>query len=424
MNPHLSAADWLALFVVVILVALSALMSLAETSLTRTSKVKALALLEQQRRGAKRLLDLVEQPSSYLSTVLLVTLVSQLVAATLVGILADRLFGPFGVVVATVVEIVVIFVFGEAVPKNVAVVKPESTALISAPVVKALIGFWPVKALARGISVISTALTPGKSQLAAVVSEEELLAMADAAEEGEVIETEERALIHSVISFGDTIVREVMVPRPDIVAVSSTSTVTEAIELVINVGRSRLPVFEDSIDNIVGIVLAKDLLALEHKDMSDEPVGRHMRPAHFVPESKSVASLLREMKAGKFHMVVVVDEYGSTSGLVSLEDLIEELIGDIEDEFDVTKSPVVEISPGMYEVTGTFSVDDLAELLDTDFPDGEWDSVGGMVVGLLGHLPTVGEHVEAGGFKFKVKQVARHRVATLEVSKTGDAEDG
>jgi CBS domain containing-hemolysin-like protein len=424
MNPHLSAADWLALFVVVILVALSALMSLAETSLTRTSKVKALALLEQQRRGAKRLLDLVEQPSSYLSTVLLVTLVSQLVAATLVGILADRLFGPFGVVVATVVEIVVIFVFGEAVPKNVAIVKPESTALISAPVVKALIGFWPVKALARGISVISTALTPGKSQLAAVVSEEELLAMADAAEEGEVIETEERALIHSVISFGDTIVREVMVPRPDIVAVSSTSTVTEAIELVINVGRSRLPVFEDSIDNIVGIVLAKDLLALEHKDMSDEPVGRHMRPAHFVPESKSVASLLREMKAGKFHMVVVVDEYGSTSGLVSLEDLIEELIGDIEDEFDVTKSPVVEISPGMYEVTGTFSVDDLAELLDTDFPDGEWDSVGGMVVGLLGHLPTVGEHVEAGGFKFKVKQVARHRVATLEVSKTGDAEDG
>jgi len=247
------------------------------------------------------------------------------------------------------------------------------------------------------------------------VSEEELLAMADAAEQGEVIETEERALIHSVINFGDTIVREVMVPRPDVVAVAASATVGEAIALIVEHGRSRMPVYEGSLDEIVGIVLAKDLLALVHGDHEHEPVRRHMRPAHFVPETKPVAELLGEMKAGKFHIAIVVDEYGSAAGLVTLEDLIEELVGDIVDEFDTEEAPLVTRDDGSIEVKGTFSIDDLAETLDADLPEGGWDTVGGLIVGLLGHLPRPGEAVEVAGYRFQVQRVVGHRVALVTV---------
>ncbi|MHB8189755.1 MAG: hemolysin family protein [Ferrimicrobium sp.] len=410
-----SPQDWFDLGVVLLLVGFSAFMALAETALTRVSRVKAHALVEQRRRGALRLAALVEQPSKYLNSVLLLTLLSQLVAATLVGVVADHLFGGVGVLVATIVEVLVIFVLGEAIPKNLAVVRPESSALFVAPIVSSLVRFWPVKMLATGVSGISRALTPGLSQLAGSVSEEELLAMADAAEEGDVIETEERALIHSVISFGDTVTREVMVPRPDIFAVEASTSVHRAIDLVVEVGRSRLPVFDGNIDNVVGIVMARDLLAIERQEAGGEAVGRHMRSAHFVPETKPVAELLREMKVGKFHIAVVVDEYGSTAGLVTLEDLIEELVGDIEDEYDTGVSPVTPLSDGSFEVRGTYSIDDLSELLGVSLPEGGWDTVGGFMLGLLGHLPVAGEMVEVAGFRFEVRHTVRHRVAIVLV---------
>jgi len=412
----MNTEDTWALVVVVLLVLLSAVMSLAETSLTRTSKIRAFGLVEQGRRGAKVLAAMVEDPGSYLSTVLFVTLVAQLVAATLVGIIADHLFGPLGVVAATIVEVLVIFVLGEAVPKNIAVVRPDESALFAAPMVAILVKFWPIKVIASAVSRLSRLLTPGRGAITSFVSEQELLAMADAAEEGDVIEDEERALIHSVINFGDTITREVMIPRPDIVAVEATATVDEAIAVIVRAGRSRLPVYDGSIDNVVGILLAKDLLVPERKDSTHEPVGRHMRPAHFVPESKPVADLLREMKVEKFHISVVVDEYGSTAGLVTLEDLIEELIGDISDEFDTEEDAVVTDSDGGLQVKGTYSIDDLEELLHVDLPEGGWDTVGGFISGQLGHLPSAGEEVEVAGFSFRVLHVTGHRVAKVAIN--------
>lgn len=412
----MSTADWWSLVAVVVLVAISAVLSAAETSLTRISRIKAQALREQGRRGARALCALVEQPSTYLSTVLLLTLVAQLIAATLVGVVADHAFGPLGVAVATAVEILVIFVVGEAIPKNVAAVHPEGTALRLAPIVALLVRVWPIRVLASGVARLSAVLTPFRAQRS-LVSEEELLAMADAAEEGDVIENDERQLIHSVISFGDTIAREVMVPRPDIVAVPSSTTVAAAIEVVIEVGRSRLPVFEGSIDNILGMVLAKDLLALEYKGQREELVGRHMRPIHFVPETKPVAELLREMRDGKFHLAVVVDEYGSTAGIVTLEDLIEELVGEIHDEYDAAGEGIVTLGEGRWEVRGSVSIDDLSERIGEELPEGEWDSVGGLIMGLLGHLPRVGEEVRVDGVRLAVRQVVRHRVASVLVER-------
>ncbi len=405
----MSVADWWALAAVVVLVGFSAVLSAAETSITRISRVKAQALVEQGRRGARTLRTLVERPSTYLSTVLLVTLVCQLIAATLVGVVADHAFGALGVVVATIVEILVIFVLGEAIPKNVAAVHPEGAALRLAPVVGALIRVWPIRVLAVAVAQLSTWLTPWRAPSASV-SEEELLAMADAAEEGDVIETDERALIHSVISFGDTIAREVMVPRPDVVAVSSQTSVAAAIAVVID---------EGSIDNVVGIILAKDLLALEYQGRRGDPVGAHMRPIHFVPETKPVADLLREMRDGKFHLAVVVDEYGSTAGIVTFEDLIEELVGEINDEYDAGGEGVTALGDGRWEVRGSVSIDDLSERIGEELPEGAWDSVGGLIMGLLGHLPRVGEEVHVDGVRLQVRQVARHRVASVLVERVG-----
>jgi len=406
---HLS--DWLELGAVLALVAFSAFLSMAETSLTRISRPKAQALVEQRRPRALRLSQLVSHPSRYLNTVLFLTLVSQLVAATLVGLMADHLLGALGVVVAVIVEILVIFVIGEAIPKNLAVVRTEGSALFVAPVVSVLVRFWPIRMIASGVSRVSLWLTPGGAQLVSTVSEEELLAMADAA----VIETEERALIHSVINFGDTVVREVMIPRPDVVALERGTGVDDAIDLVLQVGKSRLPVYEGDLDNVVGVVLTRDLLAATRIERGRSEVGRLMRTAHFVPETKLVADLLREMKAGKFHIAVVVDEYGSTAGLVTMEDLIEELVGDIEDEYDVDVEPIVPLPDGGLQVRGNYSVDALGEYLEVELPEGDWDTVAGLVIGILGHLPAVGESLDIEGFRFLVSHTVRHRVDAVVV---------
>jgi putative hemolysin len=333
-SATLRGTDWILLAVAVVLIAASAGLALSETSLTRTSRVTARALEDEHRRGAKHLMRLVEHPERFLNPVLLLTLVCQLVAATLVGILADRWFGAWGVVAAAVFEVVVIFVLAEALPKNWAVQHPERAALSAAPVVDAVVNFPPVRVLSGALIGLAN-LLEGPRKRRASVSESELLAMADVAAQDEVIETEERALIHSIIEFGDTIVREVMRPRPDMVTVEGDKSVSDALGAAMAAGYSRLPVHEGNVDDIVGIVYAKDLIRAEREGHGREAVRRFIRPAHFVPETKRVSRLMREMQETKYHQAIVVDEYGGTAGLVTLEDLIEELVGEIVDEYDV-----------------------------------------------------------------------------------------
>ena len=209
----------------------------------------------------------------------------------------------------------------------------------------ALTGFPPVRLLAGGLIRLSNVLIPGDGLRAGpFVSEEELLTMADVAVVEDVIEREERALIHSIIEFGDTVVREVRVPRPDMVAVEADESVSDVLERAIAAGYSRIPVYGEDIDDIVGIVFTKDLIRAVREDHADDEVGTLVRPAHFVPETKRVAELMREMQSEKFHMAIVVDEYGGTAGLVTLEDLIEELVGEIVDEYDV-EEPLIEWLP-------------------------------------------------------------------------------
>jgi CBS domain containing-hemolysin-like protein len=410
------ATDWVLLAVVVVLIVLSAVFSMSETSLTRTNRVKAMSLEDDGRRGSRQLVRLVEHPERFLNPVLLLVLICQLVAATLVGILADHLFGALGVAIAAVFEVVVIFVLAEALPKNWAVLNPDRSALTVAPLIDAIVRFPPVRLVSSGLIGLANLLLRPRHRLSKV-SESELLAMADVALEDEVIETEERALIHSIIDFGDTIVREVMRPRTEMVAVEADRTVSEALESAMGAGYSRLPAHSGNIDDILGIAYAKDLIRAEREGHGGEPLRQFLRPAHFVPETKRVSRLMREMQERKYHQAIVVDEYGGTAGLVTLEDLIEELVGEIVDEYDVEEPPVESLGEGEVSVSGRLAVDELNDVLDVELPEGDWDTVGGLLFNVLGRVPMQGEAVDVDGVRLVAERVQGNRIGRIRASR-------
>ena len=418
------AVDAILIVVIALLLAASGVLAMAETSLVRTNRVKAKSLVDQKRRGARQLARLVENPANFLNPVLLLVLICQLVSASLVGIVASHLFGALGVFLAIVFEVVVIFVFFEAVPKNWAVQNSERAALLSAPIVSSLIRFPPIRWLSSlliGLAnrIIRAGDDDGEGIPRSYITDSELKAMADVAHEEKVIEHEERTFIHSIIDFGDTVVREVMVPRPDMVTVESDVTVAQALEKALAAGYSRIPVEGDgNIDDIVGIAYAKDLVRAERVGKANQLVSDSMRPAKFVPEAKEVSNLLREMQEEKFHMAIVVDEYGGTAGLITLEDLLEELVGEIVDEFDVEEPTVERFDDGSVLVSARYSVDDADDLLGAELPQGPWDTVGGLMLDLVGRVPDPGDSVEVDGFRFTALDVRGRRIGRVRIEPT------
>ena len=419
------SSDIALLIVIVVLLAASGMLALAETSLVRMSRIKAKAMADERRRGARQLARLIEQPEKFLNPILLLVLICQLVSATLVGVVAEHILGGIGVLAGAVFEVVVIFVFFEAVPKNWAVHNPERAALLSAPIVSTVVRFPPihfVSSLLIGLAnlIIGQSNDSEDGIRPSYITDSELKAMADVAHEENVIEHEERTLIHSVIDFGDTVAREVMVPRTDMVTVEADVSVASALEAALAAGYSRIPVHEEGIDDVTGIAYTKDLVRAERSGKAEQPVRLSARAPKFIPESKEVASLLREMQEEKFHMAIVVDEYGGTAGLVTLEDLLEELVGEIVDEFDVQEEPSVERSPdGSVVVSARYAVDDADELLDAELPQGAWDTVGGLMLDLVGRVPDEGDSVEVDGFRLTALQVRGRRIGRVRIDSTG-----
>ncbi|MCX7619406.1 MAG: hemolysin family protein, partial [Acidimicrobiales bacterium] len=413
----LTGTDWAMLVAIVVLLIASVFLALAETALTRVSRAKAAALVEEGRRGARELQTLVEHPETFLNPVLLVVLICQLVQATLVGVLSDRVFGALGIAVATFVNVVVMFVLTESAPKTWAILHPETAALVAARPVAWLVRLAPLRWLSRGLIGLTNVILPGKGlKDGPFVSEEELLALADVAVEEEVIEEGERDLIEQIIEFGDTVVREVMVPRPDMVTVPAHFRVADVMEVAILNGYSRLPAFGEDVDDIVGIVYAKDLMRAERDGQSDLEVSALLRPAHFVPETKRIAELLREMQAEQYHMAIVVDEYGGTAGLVTLEDLIEELVGEIVDEFDREEPAIEPLADGSVRVNARMAIDEVNDLVHGALPEGDWDTVGGLMLHLLGHIPAEGESVECDGMVMVADRVQGRRIARVRIT--------
>jgi putative hemolysin len=421
---RLGASDAGLISAVIILLIFSALLALAETGLVRTSRARAQSLFEQHRRGGRSLVRLVEDPQHFLAPILLLVNICQLVAATLVGVEAERLFGAFGVAGATVVEVVLFFVCAEAIPKQWAVRHSDRAALLAAPPVTAVAAFPPIRLISRLLIGLANQLTPGgDDDDEPDITEGELLALADVALAEDVIEHSERALISSIIEFGDTIVREVMSPRTDVIAVDGEATIEAALERAMSSGLSRLPVYADSVDDIIGIAYARDLMRAIRDERAQESVREVSRPATFVPETKRVAPLLREMQASQFHLAIVIDEYGGTAGLVTLEDLIEELVGEIADEFETAEPPIVPESADTYRVSAKMPVDEVNELLNLDLPTGDdFDTVGGLLLHLLGHVPRVGEEATAAGHRLVAMRVQGRRIATIRIVRAEPSE--
>jgi CBS domain containing-hemolysin-like protein len=411
-----SDGDWLEFVLIVVLIGFVAVLGASEVAITRVNRVRAYRFVEEGRRGAGSLLRIAENPAPYLNVVLLLTLLSTIGGTTMATTLAVRSLGGPGEWVATIAMTVLLFVFADVTPKTFAIMQTDRVALRLAPLIvtlRRLVG--PVAtALVRFANVVM----PGKGlPQGPFITEAEIRQLAEVASEEEQIEEGEVQLIHSIFEFGDTIVREVMVPRPDIVAIEADRPLRDVQALVLQHGYSRLPVYDDDLDNVVGFIYAKDVLKALHQGKQDMPLREVCRPAHFVPESKKAADLLREMQREKFHVALVTDEYGSVVGLVTLEDLLEELVGEIEDEFDRAEPDIAQVADNVYRVDGKVAIDEVNDLFDVELPDEEWDTVGGLMLGLLGSIPKEGEEVSFQGLVFKAERVDGRRISKVLITR-------
>lgn len=410
----MNTGDWLAVAAIAVLLCISIVIAVAETSFLRMNRIRALAWEEEGRKGAARLAKMLERPEQTVNVVKLVALAAQIVSAQLVGVLATRFLGGWGLGLGIALNIVGFFVLAEAVPSTYAVQQTDRAATQVSGLLWVLTHFAPLRLLARGLIGLANVIVKGEGLARGpFVTEAEIRAMADVAAGEAEIEKEERELIHSIFEFGDTVVREVMRPRTDMIAVEADATVDEAIGIAISAGFSRLPAYDDTTDNIVGLVYLRDLAARGAAGAGSEPVRHSLRRAVFVPESKRVADLLREMQTQKFHMAIVIDEYGGTAGIVTLEDLLEEIVGEITDEYDVEEPHVERLPDGTFRVPGRTPIDEVNEELGVALPDVEWDTVAGLVFNTLGHVPIEGETVRCAGLEFAAEHVEGHRIVSV-----------
>jgi len=409
--------DTFMLVAIVLLLFVLIFFAVAETALNRISRVKAQAIADSSgKASARALYRLVSHPERFINPILVTITFCQTGQAFLTSLLADRVFGGTGVIVGFFLNVIFFFVLAEAMPKTWAVLSAERAALATARVTEWIVSFPPLRAISRGLIGVTNILLPGKGlKEGPFVSELELLGIVEAAAEDEVIEHEERQLIESIIEFGDTVAREVMVPQPDMVVVNDTSTVSEALDLAIAHGFSRLPVSGTNDDDVVGLAYTKDLIRAERDGRGGLAVLELARPLRFIPENKPVSRLMREMQAGKFHLAIVVDEYGGIAGLITLEDCLEELVGEIVDEYDTEVATVERLPNGDYLVDGGTSIDDLNDLLHVHLPNEDWDTVAGFVFGTLEHVPEPGEAVEFDGWRFVTDEVEGRRIRRIRI---------
>lgn len=414
-----TGADWGMIGAILLLLMLLIFFSLAEMGLSRMTKPKTAAMAEGGVKQAKALQQLVGEPQKWVNPLLLSVNICQTVQATLTGVVAGR-FRSFWCGSGSSAQRDRVFVLAEAVPKTYALQYPEKAALSTALGTKLLVSFPPLRLVSGWLISLTNVIVRGKGlKQGPFVSEQELLGIVDAAYQDDIIEEEERDLIESIIEFGDTVAREVMVPLPDMITVSGSFTLTQAIDVAIEHGVSRLPVLADD-DDVLGIAFIKDLMKQERAGLGSVLVTDHMRAAVVIPENKPVNRLMREMQAKKFHLAVVADEYGSIAGLITLEDCLEELVGEIVDEYDTHHDAIVHLEDGQYLIDGSTSVSDVNDKIASNIPDEEWDSIGGFVFGTLEHVPSLGEFIDFDGWRLTVVALQGRRIRKVRVGVIAD----
>jgi CBS domain containing-hemolysin-like protein len=405
--------------VIVFGLAIAAFAAAAETSLTSVSRIRMRSLAEEGNRRARTVTRLHADPNGYLSTILTLNTVAVIVVSTATALLIGSYLTKIPQVVGAIVLSIVVLIFCEIAPKSLALRFNERFALVLAGpvqlltrVLRPLIGV--LSAMSR---LIVRAATRGHTVRGPFVTEEELKLLLYVGEQEGIVEQEEREMIHGILEMTDKSVREVMVPRVDIVAVEATDSIADVIKVVIEYGFSRIPIYEDNVDNIVGVVYAKDLL--RHGVVGDDqrPLKAVAREPYYTPEAKRVGELLREMKERKVHIAVVVEEHGGTAGIVTFEDLIEEIVGPIRDEYDMREVEELQIvSDQEVVVSARFAVDDLKEELDLQVPTVDADTVGGLVYELLGEIPKVGATIQLGDATLTVESIRRQGIQSVRIT--------
>jgi putative hemolysin len=408
-----------------ILIAAAAFFSGSEAALISLSRLRARGMVERGLAGADAVLRLLDDRNRFLTSILIGNTVVLLAADSLATLLFVHAGVPQPALVSTLVMTVLLLAFGEIIPKTIAVANNERWALRLAPVVERLA--W----LMTPVNVTFLFFTNFVVKIFGVhptphgpfVTEDDIKNIVNVGVEQKVLEEQEREMIHSIIQFGDTIVREVMTPRPDMISIDVAASARRALDLVIAEGYSKLPVFEETIDNVIGVVHDRELLiSLSNGTLAQTPIRTLMRPITLVPESKRVSELLREMQRGKFSLAIVVDEYGGTSGLVTMEDLLEEIVGEIRDEHDEGEEEAIRIlSDNEAMVDAGTNIEDVNARLGLHLPHEEFETIGGLTVGLFGRLPHEGEEIESGDVKLRIERTRGRRILTLHVFKDGIA---
>ncbi len=410
----------------VILLLLSGFFSSSETALISLSRAKVKHLVEKKEPNAEIIANLLSHSPRLLAAILLGNNLVNIMASALATAIAIRHFKSYGVGIATGVMTFLILVFGEIGPKTYAIRHAEKIALRSAKLINVFIVIlYPIARLLVFVSNLFLRLF-GQAAIheEPFLTEGEIKAMLAMGEEEGIIEEGEREMIHSIFEFGDTIVKEVMVPRMDVICIDSKKTLAESLRVILEEGYSRIPVFEENRDNIIGILYAKDILPFLARGETKKKVKEVIRPAYYVPESKRVNELLRELQKNKVHMAIVLDEYGGTAGIVTIEDLLEEIVGEIFDEYDLEEEPMIEkLKDGQIRVDARLDLDEARENLGFTFPeDVESETFGGFVYSLLGRVPEEGETITFNNFLFTIEKVKQRRISKILVKKLEKSE--
>ncbi len=410
----------LLVLILVLALVLAAFAAASETALTSVSRLRMRSLADEGGRRAQLVVSLHNSPNAYLSTILSVNTIAVIVASTAATLIIAQAYHSLPQVAGTAILSAFVLVFCEIAPKSLALRFNERFALVLAPPVTALTRV--LRPAVAGLTLLSNSLlrvtTRGRPVVGPFVTEEELKLMVSLGQQQGVVEYGEQEMIHGILEMTDKTVREVMVPRIDVIAIETDRTIAELIDLVVTHGHSRIPVFEDSMDNIIGVVYAKDLLR-EGARGGDaaRKVTSLMRAPYFTPEVKHVGQLLKEMQLRKVHMAVVVEEHGGTAGIVTFEDLIEEIVGPIRDEYDVGEQEEVQfLNDCEVLLNARFPVDDIKDLLHLDVGETESDSIGGLVYERLGEIPSVGATIHLGDAVLTVDQVRRQSIQLVRIT--------
>lgn len=422
--PQFDTEAWFQLILLMVMLIFCALSSASETALTSVSRIKLKNLVEEGDKKAAEIERILANPNVFLSTILIINSVATIIASSMATVLALRFSATWGELISSLLLSLVVLIFCEISPKTAAVQNPLRWARVMIGPVQG--AAWLLRPIIWVLSIITSGLVRLLGGQAVrhgpFVTEEELRLLVTVGEEEGVLEEAETEMIHSIFEFADTPVREVMIPRIDIIALESHITVNQAVDQALEGGFSRIPVYEETIDNIIGVLYTKDMLKQLREEHDALPIRNLVRPAYFVPETKKLDDLLREIRQKRVHMVIVIDEYGSVSGLVTIEDLVEEIVGDIQDEFDREEKLYEQINNREYVFSAKISIDEFNEIMDTKLEHEDYDTLGGFLYAQLDKIPVAGDTVTFGQYRFTILTTRGRRIVRVQVEQLSKPE--